>query len=196
MRVKLLYLFRVLPIPIPAYHLRTIQRKVSSFIWGSSKPRIQLYTFYLPKLNGGLGCPKFAYYYRAAHIASLTKYHAYQETPLWVSIEATECNPIPISNLFWISSKDRKDLRNPITKHYVSLWDRLKKSNQLQSLHNLLLSFYKNPAFYPAWVSPKSLLQWTSRNVLNMYKFVHSSSCLPFSTLCEKYGLLQTELFR
>lgn len=66
----------------------------------------QSHTLYLPKLNGGLGCPNFAYYYRAAHIASFVKYHAYQETPLWVSIEATECDPIPIYNLLWISPKD------------------------------------------------------------------------------------------
>lgn len=193
---KLLYLFRVLPIPIPAYHLRILQRKTSSYIWGSSKPRIQLHTLYLPKLNGGLGCPNFAYYYRAAHIASLAKYHAYQETPLWVHIEATECDPIPISNLLWITPKDRIDLKNPITKHYISLWDRFKKNNHLQSSHNPMLSFYKNPAFYPAWIFPNSFKEWVSRDVLCMYKFVHSSSFIPFSTLCERYGLPQSELFR
>lgn len=193
---KLLYLFRVLPIPIPAYYLRIIQRKVMSFIWGSSKPRIQQNTLYLPKTNGGLGCPNFACYYRAAHIASITKYHAQHEVPLWVSIEAAECDPISISNLLWMSSKDRRGLRNPITKHYISLWDRFKTKNKLKSLHSPLLSFYKNPTFYPAWVYPKTLKEWISRDVLYMYNFVDSSSFIPFQTLSEKYNIPSSELFR
>lgn len=34
---KMLYLFRVLPIPIPAYFLRNLQRKTQAFIWSSLK---------------------------------------------------------------------------------------------------------------------------------------------------------------
>lgn len=151
-----------------------------SFIWGSSKPRIQQNTLYLPKINGGLGCPNFAYYYRAAHLQSITKYHTHHEVPLWVSIEAAECDPISISNVLWMSSKDRKKLRNPVTKHFISLWDRFKFKNQLQSLHNPLLSFFKNPAFYPAWVYPKSFKERTSREVIHMHTFVNSSSFISF----------------
>lgn len=193
---KLLYLFRVLPIPIPAYYLRIIQRKANSFIWGSSKPRTKLHTLYLPKLNGGLGCPNFASYYRAAHIATLTKYHTQHESPLWVSIEAADCDPLSIANLLWLSPRDRRGLGNPITKHFISMWDKYKLRNQLQSLHNPLLSFYKNPAFYPAWVSPRSFKAWITYDVLNRHKFVNSSSFIPFPTLCDKYGLPQSELFR
>lgn len=193
---KILYLFRVLPIPIPAYFLGIIQKRTMSFIWGTAKPRIQQYTLFLSKTKGGLGCPNFAYYFKAAHLASITKYHANHEIPLWVLIQAADCDPISLSNILWISPRDRGQLRNPITKHYLSIWDRAKGSNHLQSLHNPLLSFYKNPSFYPAWVSPKSCRDWVSLDLLTMHKFVHFSAFLPFPTLCESYGLPKSELFR
>lgn len=193
---KMLYLFRVLPIPVPAYFLRILQNRILSYVWGSSKPRIQKYTLFLPKLKGGLACPNFAHYYKAAHLASITKYHANYEISLWVHIEAAECDPLLIYNLLWISQKDRKNLRNPITKHFLSLWDKTKIRNRLQSMHNPLLSFYKNPAFYPAWISPKSFREWVSLNFLTMHTFVNSSFFFPFPNLCESYGLPQSELFR
>lgn len=147
---KLLYLFQVLPISIPSYYLRLVQQRVSKFVWGPIKPRIPACTLFAPRTNGGLGLPNFASYYKAAHLASITKYHTIKEIPLWVLIEASECDPLSISNLLWLQPKDRRTLSNPITKYFVSLWDSLKTKNQLQSKHNPLLSFLKNPAFYPA----------------------------------------------
>lgn len=82
---KLLYLFRVLPIRILAYYLRILQKEATAFVWGPFKLCVPLQT-YLPKTNGGLGFPNFATYYKAAHIASLSKYHTIMEIPLWVSI--------------------------------------------------------------------------------------------------------------
>lgn len=66
---KLLYLFRVLPIPIPAHYLRLIQNQAASFVWNFSKPCVSLHTLFLPKTRCGFGFPNFASYYKAAHIA-------------------------------------------------------------------------------------------------------------------------------
>lgn len=79
---KFLYLFRVLPITLPSYFTRLTQRRVLSFIWGTTKPRIPKSTLYLNKLKGGLGLPNFLSYYYAAQMALLPKYHATIETPL------------------------------------------------------------------------------------------------------------------
>ena len=82
---KILYLFWVLPIPVPTYFLRNLQRKTLAFIWGSLKHCVSKHTLYLSKIKGGLGFPNFASYYHAAQIACITKYHAKYETPLWVA---------------------------------------------------------------------------------------------------------------
>lgn len=83
---KFLYLFIVLPIPLPSYFLRLIQRNVMSYIWGNIKPHIPKTTLFLPKFSGELGIPHFSSYYYAAQRAQLPKYHAAKETPLWVAV--------------------------------------------------------------------------------------------------------------
>lgn len=132
-------------------------------MWGSSRPRIKPQILHLSKVNGGLGLPNFSSYYKAAQLANLVKYHAIHEPPLWVSIEAVECDPVSISNVLWISPKARKHIHNPITKHSLSLWDRLKVKHLLQSPHIPLLSFYRNPAFYPAWIYPNTFRKGDER---------------------------------
>ena len=193
---KLLYLFRVLPIPVPAHFLRIVQRRVSSFVWGPSKPRIKPQILHLPKTAGGLGFPNFAKYYQAAQLAILTKYHAKQEAPIWVSIEAIESDPISTSNLLWVTPKQRKHINNPITKHTLSLWDKVKNKHLLMSPLTPLLSFIKNPAFYPAWVSPKSFTEWVDRDCTQKYRFFDSTTIIPFPSLNKLYGIPPKEIFR
>lgn len=191
---KLLYLFRVLL--ISDYYTWLVQNRAATFGWGSSKPYIPKYTLYLPKVHGGLSFPNLATYYRAAHIASLPKYHATQEIPLWVVTESAECDPLSVSNLLWPHLKYPPNLHNPFTKHFISLWDRLKFNSHLKSPQNPLLSFLKNPAFYPACGSSMALNAWISLGVLMLHKFVTSTNFLPFWSLCETFGLPQSELFR
>lgn len=153
-------------------------------------------TLILPKTRGGLGLPNFATYYKAAQLAQLTKYHATTEIPLWVTIESIECDPISISNLLWLQPSDRKHITNPVTKHSLSLWDRLKTNHNLQSTHNPLQSFLRNPAFYPAWEFPNSFRAWSRSGLSRLFNLVSSSSILSFPELCESYHLPHSELFR
>lgn len=46
---KILYLFRVLPIQVPAYFLWILQQKASQFIWGKLKPHLRHPTMYTPR---------------------------------------------------------------------------------------------------------------------------------------------------
>ena len=132
---KMLYLFRVLPIPISAYFLRNLQRKTQSFIWSTLKSRISPHTLYLPKLKGGVGFPNFATYFHAAQIANIPKYHVSHEIPLWVVIETINSDPISIPNLIWSTSSNHKIIDNKITKHTITIWERFKMTQGLQSPH-------------------------------------------------------------
>lgn len=82
-----------------------------------------------------------------AHLALLLKYHATRNVPLWVGLETIDSDPLQIDNFL-------STIINPVTQHSLSLWDRVKRASGLLSLHNPLLSFMRNPAFYPAFVSP------------------------------------------
>lgn len=144
----------------------------------------------------GLGFPNFAIYYKVAHVASLPKYHATHEIPLWVAIESVDCDPLSVSNLLWLCPADRTNLRNPVTRHFLSLWDKLKSTYNLQSPHNPLLSFLKNPSFYPAWESPAAFGRWASLGLIRLHNLVTTSTFLPIPTLSESANLPPLELFR
>lgn len=150
--LKFLYLFRVLPIPIPSYFLRLTQRRIMSFIWGTNKPHIPKSTLFLTKLKGGLGLPNFSSYYYAAQLSQLPKYHSNMETPLWVAVESVDIDPISVANMLWLQPKDRVHISNPITKHCLAIWDKCKSSHNLQSSHNPLLPF--KPSFLPSLEIP------------------------------------------
>lgn len=102
---KFLYLFRVLPIPVPSYFLHLTQSRVMTHIWAVLKPWIPKSSLFLPKPSGGLRIPHFSSYYYAAQLAQLPKYHAAKETPLWVAVESVDCDPISVANVLWLHPK-------------------------------------------------------------------------------------------
>ncbi|XP_077334709.1 phytanoyl-CoA dioxygenase domain-containing protein 1 isoform X2 [Lithobates pipiens] len=118
------------------------------------------------------------------------------EIPLWVLIEAVDCDPLPINNILWLQPADRKSINNPISNHSLSIWDRYRNSNGLQSPQNPLLSFHKNPTFYPAWKYPKTFKAWSKAGITCLYNLTSTTSIKSFTDLCELYKLPQSEIFR
>lgn len=115
--------------------------------------------------------PRAPQYHQAAHLAQLPKYHVTQEIPLWVALESVDCDPLSVANLLWLHPRDRRVLNNSITCHSLAIWDRLKNRYGFQSPNNPLLSYLRNPAFYPAWTSPSSFHRWSSANLICAHKF-------------------------
>lgn len=62
---KILYLFRVLSIQVPACFLRILQRKASQLIWFKLKPCLSQPTLYKSRICVGLSVPNFSKYYYA-----------------------------------------------------------------------------------------------------------------------------------
>lgn len=166
-----------------------------TFAWSMIRPRLPKPTLYCPKLREGLGFPNFAVYYKAAHVEHLPKYHAVKETPLSVTIESMDCDPLSISNLLWPRPADRINRTNPVTKHSLLLWDKFKTPYGLQSSHSPLLSFLKNPAFYPAWYSPTAFWAWNMAGLIHLQNMVTRTLLLSFQAICESSGLPQSEFF-
>lgn len=112
---------------------------------------------------------------------------------MWVAIKAIDCDLISVANMLWLHPKDRAHLSNPITKQSLTIWDKFKVTPTLQSSHNPLLSFLRNPAFYPSWESPTAIAAWFNANLfrLHTHNAIHT---LPI--LWETFGLPRTELFR
>lgn len=98
--------------------------------------------------------------------------------------------------MLWFQPDDRMHIKNPVTTHSLSIWDRFKNTHKLQSPHNPLLSFLRNPAFYPAWESPAAFNAWSKANLLRLHQLSSYDRLLTFPTLCETFGLPRSELCR
>lgn len=140
--------------------------------------------------------PNFAAYYNTALLAQLPKYHAVQETPLWVTLEIMDCDALSVANLLWLLPADCNDLTNPITRFFWATWEGFKMAYGLQSSDVLLLSFLQNPSFYWAWSLPNSFRPWTAANLIRLHKFTASTSFETFCALCKSHGLPTWELFQ
>lgn len=193
---KILYLFRVLPINVPAHFFCILQRRSAQFIWNKLKPRLPQSTLFMPRICGGLGIPNFSKYYYASQLAQLTKYHSTKETPLWVAIESVDCDPLSTSNLLWLSTSQHCSISNLLTKHSLSIWDRLKSRFGLQSPLNPLLSFLHNPSFYPAWTLPSSFSAWKTAGLTQTHQFYDSDKIITFPTLSKSHNISSNETFR
>lgn len=62
-------------------------------------------------------------YYYAAQIAQIPKFYVSQKTPLWMVLEAIDCNPLRVNKRFWLNAPHRHHLSNPITKLSLQVWD-------------------------------------------------------------------------
>lgn len=72
----------------------------------------------------------------------------------------------------------------PYQPHHQT--QRLKSRFRLQSPHNPLLSFNRNPSFYPAWSSPSSFSAWTQAGLLRAHHLFSHGSFKPFPVFCVK----------
>lgn len=110
---KLLYPFRVLPVLVPPHILRSLQRLLFKFVWGSVRPRLNRHLLYKSKAQGGLGIPNLTYYYKAAQIAPLVQLFAGKAAPLWTYIDVLDADPVPLFSLPWLPPQLRPKPLNP-----------------------------------------------------------------------------------
>lgn len=106
-----------------------------------------------------------------------------------------DCDPLSTANLLWLASALRRSITNPVTRHSLTIWDRLKKRFGLQSPHNPLLSFLRNPSFYPTWSFPTSFSAWTRAGLIRAYQFFTSTTLKTFQTLCKSHDIPSSVLF-
>lgn len=133
--------------------------------------------------------PNFMKYYYAAQLAQLPKYHATKETLLWVALEAVDCDPLTTANLLWLSLSQRWSVTNPITSTAYPYGTDLNCALGSNPPHNYLLSFLRNPSFYPTWSSLTSSSVWSNTGLIWAHHFFTSKTITPFPTLCKSHDL-------
>lgn len=103
-----------------------LQSRVTQFIRVPTRLHLSRSLLLLSKQTDGLGIAHFSTYYQAAQLASLIRYHASQEAPLSVGLEALDADPHTIYNLLRLTPLGRSHAFHPLTRHSLRIWDRVK----------------------------------------------------------------------
>ncbi|XP_066444370.1 inactive serine/threonine-protein kinase TEX14 [Eleutherodactylus coqui] len=98
---KLLYIFQTLPIQVPRNFFVKLQKAVTHFVWGGTKPRLSYRLLTQPKKRGGTGLPDLLLYYRAAICRTVLDVVHEGTTKRWVELER-ELATGRIRGLFWL----------------------------------------------------------------------------------------------
>lgn len=124
---KILYLIRVLPIPVPGYYLYLQQRWISSS------------TLYLSKIRGGFCIlQNTSMLLKCFNCPSTIS----PQNDFCVALESVKCEPLSVANFLWLQSC--RAIHSTVMRHSLSLWDRLKSKHIFQSHHNPMFSFLCN----------------------------------------------------
>lgn len=121
------YLFQSLPCYLSKPFFQSINKRISSFIWKTSTPRISSKTLTKSKEKGGLGLPDFQMYYWAAQTKNVISWVQNRTTAHWTDIEGELCFPSSITTLPFI---DNIKAIKPTSKTYVM-------GNTLQAWHDI-----------------------------------------------------------
>lgn len=93
---KILYIFRTVPISLPAFFFNKLDTSLRSFIWKGKTARIAFSTFIRQRSKGGMGVPVIKDYYKAALLDQLKTWFDPSPEKQWVLLE---CNLVQNNNL-------------------------------------------------------------------------------------------------
>uniref|UniRef100_A0A803J9X8 Reverse transcriptase domain-containing protein n=1 Tax=Xenopus tropicalis TaxID=8364 RepID=A0A803J9X8_XENTR len=188
---KILYLFRTIPIHIPAKFFTSLQGLLTKFIWQKRKPRIAYSTMSNSKRKGGLALPNLKKYYQACHLNFLQRFFDTINPPQWLSQEfsATPTTGTPITSAIWIPPKLRQGKQDylPTTEASLKIWDSLIHNDNLK---NGLYPHFPIVGFQ--LIDNLNLNAWTQTNITAFADLFQKSIYQPFSYLRSKFKVPNT----
>ena len=109
--LRLLYLFRTLPVWISSSVFKMFDRLISSFLWQKKKPRIRLKQLTWPKRLGGLDLPNLKLYFWAAQLKAMVEWLLQNEETNWLELEKDSCATIPLETLPFLDKKTQSKFK-------------------------------------------------------------------------------------
>lgn len=114
---KLIYVFRVLPIPVQTSFFRLMQKQLSNFVWAGKRPRCSP-EIQTKNKTGGMGLPILKDYHTAAVLDQLKNWFTTPITKPWCHLETSRLNKLsPLSFLIAAAVNRVKDPSHYQCKH-------------------------------------------------------------------------------
>lgn len=189
---QILYLFRSLPIPIPATFFKTLQSYLKCFVWQKKWARCTHKKLIKHRSVGGTGYVDFRDYYYAAILAQLKTSHPTSIVCGKISTQISNHNQY--NWLIRVPRPKVKDQNIPHTLIALVLAFR-------HFLQTALLG--RNPCQMPIPIKTLQILilnislhTWSSAGINQVSDLYSQGSILPFSTLQAKYALPNSDYYK
>lgn len=132
---------------------------------------------------------------RKLQIAPLVQLFAGKLAPLWAYIDLEEVDPIPLLSLLWLLAQFCPKPLNPVLAHILVVWDSVKYSAGLISLHLPLLGVFNCPLFPRGLDNPHSFKWWHSKGLTTVHYLLTCQSVYTFQQLKEIYDVPDSEKY-
>uniref|UniRef100_A0A9J8AZK4 Reverse transcriptase domain-containing protein n=1 Tax=Cyprinus carpio carpio TaxID=630221 RepID=A0A9J8AZK4_CYPCA len=171
---RLLYLFQSLPIFLPKSFFQSINRLLSSFIWGGKRPRICREFLEKPKKDGGLALPNLQNYYWAANLQKIIYW--FQSPHIeWCEAEANSCKSTSLLVLITMKSpfSPSQFSSNPVVTSTLKIYNQFRQAFQLTDFS--LETPICNNHLFPAAKLDATFKQWQDLGIVKCSDFFSST---------------------
>lgn len=192
---RFLYVFQSIPVFLSISFLRSVDRLISSFLWGNKHPMVRKVLLQRNRAEGGLTLPNLMYYYWAANLQKIV-YWIQVPNADWCQSEANTCMssslPALVTAKLPLSPKQYSSC--PIVTYTLRIWSQFRQNFNLTDL-----SFYgpicNNHIFLPA-KSDTVFAQWQRAGLDTFGDLYIDGTFATFNALSIKFNLQHSSLFR
>ena len=186
-----------IPLKIPDYWFKEINKLFTKFLWRNKKPRISLKKLTMNRNEGGLGIPDIYDYYLAFNIKypMLWAYHEQCEVGSWLWLEqniVNECKKdcISLSSL-WYCTKLKTNIKNPIVNFSCEITKITHKKCAINGLMFPSCPLWENPL---VTAGGKTLYnkKWKAHHITNLGQIVKQGKIISFNEIKTKFALNNT----
>ena len=191
---KFLFLFQCIPLYITKKFFTKLDSLISQFIWNRKNPRIKKAYLQRPKELGGMGLPRFRFYYWSCNIRAISFWCNVRGVD-WAEMENQSCHLTSLQALIFASLKTTvPKLKNPVVSHSVKIWLQIRKHFKWQEI-SVLTPITQNHEF-PQALQEISFVQWKAKGINTIQDLFIDKIFGTFDQLCGKYQLSKTDFFK
>lgn len=190
---RFLYLFQSIPVFLSKSFFRSVDRLISSFLWGNKHPRVRKVLLQRHRAEGGLALSNLMYYYWAANLQKIVYWIQVQNAD-WCQSEANTCMSSSLPALVTAKLPLSQQYSScPIVTSTLRIWSQFRQNFNLTDL-----SFYgpicNNHIFLPAKSDPV-FAQWQRAGLDKFSDLYIDGTFATFNALSTKFNLQHSSLF-
>lgn len=192
---RFLYLFQSIPVFLTKSFFKSVDKLISSFLWGNKHPRVRKELFQRHRAEGGLALPNLMFYYWAANLQKIV-YWIQDPNADWCQSEANNCisSSLPALVTTKLPLSPKRYSTCPIVTTTLRIWSQFRQHFNLTDF-SVYGPICKNHIFLPANLDTV-FAQWQRAGLDKFSDLYIDGIFADFNTLSAKFKLKRSNLFR